>query len=531
MPARKFSAYSGLLQLAKLVAAELRHGGMGPGLQTFRAMLLGERDIVLDILDLLSAEAGRKRQNVELCNALIILFGLALNEARMALESNPAGAEVHLIYQVKRRLVEAIEQGGVPPEFVMALAQQFADAKLDPGDDMRAAFEAVSMSMEEDQDVGPEAIGEQFAALADAYGHDPLLIHEELSGQLAAFPEAHRAVIVGTFLTSEVAAMREAALGWLLDPNRALAKQQAQGLAAAAQHGKLSAESAERLVLMRPWLEDDVQELLDKAVRAGRQRNLAPAKKPAVQIAGMFASGCDGSGAQSVFVNLKRGRKLAFASLLVKQGFGVRDTWLREDLSRGELNLLLAEIASSMDLFEASPEIVQVIIAHRLAEHCARAEPPPFGLVQFIEAVGLGQIRPERLTTQSLIDQVLGGVPPERQSPKAIAEALARSKSWPETYAFVQSWYEPGEEAAIRGAGRARKQREEAVLQTILPAKRARWADLLAWTAKAAQDETEGDAAIDFALVARELLGERALTEIPIARWIAEMTVAALSQR
>jgi hypothetical protein len=231
-------------------------------------------------------------------------------------------------------------------------------------------------------------------------------------------------------------------------------------------------------------------------------------------------------------VILKRGRKLALASLLVKQGFGVRDAWIREDLSRREIDQLLAEIAHQLDSFDASPEIVQAIIAHRLADNLDRNEPPPFGLVQFLEAVCPVQIRPDRISTELLTEQLLDGLPPDRQSAKAIAAALAASKLWPKKYAFLQSWFEQSEAvSALLGAAGTKKQREQAVLRDVLSNRRARWAELLAWTAKAAEDEVEGEESIDLALVARELLGERPLAEIPLGLWIAKHTVAAMGSR
>ena len=203
--------------------------------------------------------------------------------------------------------------------------------------------------------------------------------------------------------------------------------------------------------------------------------------KPAVQISAVIASGCDGAGAQSVFVVLKRGRKLALASLLVKQGFGVRDAWVREDLSRRESDQFLVEVGRQLDTFDASPEIVQSIIAHHLATDIDRQEPPPFGLVQFLESVSPGQIQPEQMRTESLIEQLLDGVPPERQSAKAIAAALADSKLWPREYAFLQSWFEPSETTSATAAkAGTKKQREEAALRGLISARRGRWAELLA---------------------------------------------------
>ena len=533
MPLKKVTPRAGLLQLAKLVAIDLRRGEVSTGLQTVGAALSDSPETVIIVLDLLFAEVGKKRPNDDLCGALIFTIGEVLTEVRMALESDPEGAAIHLVSGVRRTLTEAAYSGSLPPELLMALAQQFATAKLELGDDLRAAVAAVSERISvQSSGIGPEDIATHYAALAEALGHDPFLIHGQLSEQLAAFPDEQRIVIIGSFVTSEVASMREAALGWLLDPSPSVAKEIAQGLAAAAKHGALSAESAERIVLMRPWLEEGVQATLDAAVRACRQRGLQPAAKPAVQIGAVIASGCDGAGAQSVFVILKRGRKLALASLLVKQGFGVRDAWIREDISRREIDQLLAEIGHQLDSFDASPEIVQAIIAHRLADNLDRHEPPPFGLVQFLEAVSPLHVRPDRMPTESLIEQLLNSVPPERQSAKAIAAALAASKRWPKEYAFLQSWFEQSEAAsAVASAAATKKQREEAVLRDIISARRARWAELLAWTAKAAEDEVEGEQCVDFALVARELLGDRPLTEIPLAIWIAKNTVATSAGR
>ena len=501
---------------------------MTAGLQTVVIALSENLDAVVIVLDLLTAEVGKKRPNGALCEALLFMFGQALDEARMALEGGAGGAMMRLIAEVRQKLIEAAEARRLPPEVMMVVGQQFAAAKLDLGDELRALTLALSQqAASTGPALSPDDISSHYASMAEALGHDPFLIHGQLSEQLAAFPADQRLVIVGSFIASEVASLREAALGWLLDPSPVVVQQVAQNLVVAAQHGSLSAASAERLVMMRPWLTEAVQAPLDSAVRACRQRGLQPAARPSAQISAVIASGCDGAGAQSVFVVLKRGRKLALASLLVKQGFGVRDAWVREDLSRRENDQFLAEVGHQLDTFDASPEIAQTVIAHHLATNIDRHQPPPFGLVQFLEAVSLGQVRPEQMRTESLIEQLLDGVPPERQSTKAIAAALAASKLWPREYAFLQSWFEPNDATSAAGKTGTKKQREEAALRALISPQRERWAELLAWTAKAAEDEVEGDERIDFALVARELLGDRPWAEIPLAVWIAKNTVAA----
>ena len=100
---------------------------------------------------------------------------------------------------------------------------------------------------------------------------------------------------------------------------------------------------------------------------------------------------------------------------------------------------------------------------------------------------------------------------------------------WPKQYGFLESWFEQDEKTkALVGSSGGNKEKQQKVLQDILPARRARWGELLAWTAKAAADQVEGDEWINLALVARELLGDRSLAEIPLAGWIAKNTVTAL---
>ncbi|GJD52943.1 hypothetical protein OPKNFCMD_5711 [Methylobacterium crusticola] len=534
MPGALTTPRAALLRLARLVASDLSRGRVSPGLQTVGSALSESPDAVLLLLDLLLAETRKKRPSERLCDALLLMLGQALAEARMALEADAQGPAAALVADVRRNLVAAAEAGRTSPELLMALARQFALAKLDFGEDLRAlTATGAEQAAARGGPVQAEDIAAHYAAMAAASDQDPFLIHEQLSEQVAAFPGEQRAVIVGSFITSDVPAIRAAALGWLLDPDPAVRRQVAQDLAASAARGLVSAACADRMVLMRPWLPEAVQASLDAAVRTCRQRGEPAVAKPAVQINAVIASGCDGAGAQSFFVLLKRGRKLALAALLVKHGFGVRDAWVREDLGRREVDQLLTEVGQQLDAFDGSPEIVEVAVAHGLAVGLDRNEPPPFGLVQVLEAVGLTQVRPERLDAATLIAQLLDAVPDEhRSAPAAAAAALAASKRWPKAYAFLQSWFEQDEAAhAAIGSVRDKRQQREAVLQQVLPLRRARWAELLAWTAKAAQDQVEDEAWIGFALVARELLGERPLDEIPVAGWIAGNTAAALRRR
>jgi hypothetical protein len=112
---------------------------------------------------------------------------------------------------------------------------------------------------------------------------------------------------------------------------------------------------------------------------------MAPASP--IQIGDVIASGCDGAGTQSFFVVVRQKRKHSVANLLIKHGFGVRDAWVRDDLTSAETEMFLDQIDFEMGGFETSLDVVQTALNHGLAVSLKAGE-APFGLLQFIRVDG-----------------------------------------------------------------------------------------------------------------------------------------------
>ncbi len=190
MPATANAPRARILQLAKLVAGDLRHGQMTAGLQTVGLALSENPDAVVAALDLLIAEVGKKRPDQALCEALLFMVGQALETTRMAIEGNGGDPARDLVAEVRQKLVAALEAGRLPPEVMMVVAQQFTAAKLDLGDELRALTVALSeQAAAQSPPLGPEDIASLYASMAEALNHDPFLLHGQLSEQLAAFPD------------------------------------------------------------------------------------------------------------------------------------------------------------------------------------------------------------------------------------------------------------------------------------------------------------------------------------------------------
>ncbi|MDP9168503.1 MAG: hypothetical protein M3O32_20930, partial [Actinomycetota bacterium] len=96
----------------------------------------------------------------------------------------------------------------------------FGAAKVDIGDELRSMM--LDGAGETGAGSNAEDIIAQFEALAEGLEHDPFLIEAQLSEMLSGFPEEHQTALVALLISSEVPAMRDASLGWLLHPKPAV---------------------------------------------------------------------------------------------------------------------------------------------------------------------------------------------------------------------------------------------------------------------------------------------------------------------
>jgi hypothetical protein len=155
-------------------------------------------------------------------------------------------------------------------------------------------------------------------------------------------------------------------------------------------------------------------------------------------------------------------------------------------------------------------------------------------MLKFAETLGLGPLYPEGISPLVLVEALIADLPSARTNTAAALAAHRASVSWDQEFDTLASWFE-GDEAVERLLQplRTRKRRIEAVLAQLLPTRRTFWAERCAWMAATLKEAAaEGDDTwLDFALVARDLVGQRSLDEIPLAGRIAAATVEAFEQR
>jgi hypothetical protein len=478
--------------------------------------------------------AKRKRMSDSDLAAHAGLLAQALEELRYEVERNRKDG-IAQAEHLRQYLLEAGRRPGINPNTFLFVLQQFAVAKLDIGGELRGVAERMlgnlAASAPADDAASIQELAKGFKEVANSLNGDPFAIHGEVSEFALSLTADVRAALVASLLAQkDVPALRDAALGWLLDDASGVRQIVAQMLEkdAASNSGTM----LRRMIALRNWVPEAGRPALDRAIKAS-QKKVACESWPSAKVLEAYASGCDGSGAQSVFMIVAQGRKRAFAALLFKQDVGIRDAWVSHGGTRAEVDATLQALGTQMDLLPVALEYAATAARHFLGVNAQAGVMPPFGLLDVAEAAGLTSLNPEFQPVDALLASLCAEIAPERATPQAIARALKASASWGETQPMAGSWFEESDEAdAILAQGKLSKAKRKVALLAMPMQKRRRWwAALIAWTGYTMKHVQSASGWEDYVLVARELLGERPLDEFGIMNKIAEATIANYSGR
>jgi hypothetical protein len=519
-------------QLAKMVGRDLRRGKPSENAFATGPLLAGVGATV-QVLDGLFAEARRKHPNDELIQGYAFILQSALDSLRIDANGGVAEARQSL-EEVRQAAEQAVTQGDISGAVLMLVGRAFTEAELDPG---RTLQEALMGAIESDGateqvPADAKAMSEQLAKLAKALDDDPFAIHAELAQTGAVFPAEHRAALAASFAAWDIPTIREAAIGFALDTDREVAAAVLAVLANSGPDQTVSSAMVNRLVHIRPWLTDARRSELDAAIRALRPKAGPPIASPRAEIRTVLASMGDGSGAQSLFAIVKRGRSLALTSVLVKFERGVADAWVRDGMTKAEADDTIEDIVTGTDAVEVSIGMLERRISDALTVNLKHGAPPPFGLLQVTETLGLGSLQPQAVSAAKLVNELLADLPPAVTDARAQAAARRASADWIDEIGTIRSWFEAGEAVdTLLQPIKTRRKRIEAVLTQYLPTRRLFWAERCAWTAFMIKGSSDDDPQhwIAFALVARDFVGDQPLDTMPIARLIAETSVDAFA--
>jgi hypothetical protein len=183
-----------------------------------------------------------------------------------------------------------------------------------------------------------------------------------------------------------------------------------------------------------------------------------------------------------------------------------------------------------MDQFMVPAECIRIAVGHFLALGHQTGTMPPFGLLQFLEAVGASSVQPEFMSATSLLESIPEG---RAISADLFEKLLADGSDLVDDYSFLDSWFEVGDEvdAALTSSRVTRKEREALIMDKVIEPRRDWWARSAAWTAYILNQAGNNERWQEFYVAALAMVQKRPLREISLLALVAEQTVMASETR
>lgn len=516
-----------LTRIAKTVVADMAAARLSTDAQQSMRALDAEPEHVIDLVDLMAKEGKKKRPSDALIGGYAFLLAHGLEMLRYGVDRNDA-ATIALVDRLRQHLIAGGETGRITPAILLVILHQISSAKLEIGDGLRGLMGALVESESEARaGVGHDSGADPFKSLVEELGDDPFAIHTCLDEAVDAMSGEARAGLVMATLAGREPAIREAAIGFLSSASGEVRDKAIEMLEQTAPHHLVSPTMLRRMIALRNWLPAVDRPGLDQAIKSARKSGIACAPWPRPAVRQVLCSGVDGAGALTVLAIAEEAGKPLVAGLLVKQGFGIRDAWVRRDLDDAELREIVVQVAGEIDLAETSLDYVRTICRQALAVNLETGDLAPFGLLDCAEAMGLADLNPTALPVDKLVADLIAEVEPKRLTAAAVTRTLRQSADWPDEHPILQTWFEDDANVVKAiGTRRAPHKKQMAVLLAgPLRARRRRWAELAAWTALSLKHRREAADWQGFAIVARELLSARALNEIGLMQAVAETTL------
>lgn len=359
--------------------------------------------------------------------------------------------------------------------------------------------------------------------------NNPYELHEFLNSIFAAFTADAIRMFCLELAASGKPEVTRAIVGFILHPEADVASAATEALVSAAQTRPAESVTIERLVRMRPWLPQERQSHVDAAIKAMRQNAGPPIKLAQPKLIKCLATVCDGSGTRSLYVSQRQGGAYQIATVMIKPA-GIADAMVLSGMTKTDMDLMLRQLKSSVLSIETDLAGIARMLELALGENAASGKLPPFKLVEVVESLGLGPLRPSGDTPADIISALLEGSPPEETDPAAVARAhkeIAESD-------FADQWFEAGEAVEdLLHPVKGHEKRVAKLIKTYLDERRLFWARQCAISALALRGAGQANLSLSrqLALVGRDIASGMALDKIPLMQHVARQTVRSFEAR
>ncbi len=202
----------------------------------------------------------------------------------------------------------------------------------------------------------------------------------------------------------------------------------------------LTPQSLSRLKSIMHWYPASFHAQFNRWIKIQRKKGVVFGTFEKADKISIKATEVDGGGSQGVFIHEQTSRKNRLAGLLYNDETGLKDAWMTPVIPAVDVKRYYHEaFDDSVTLREVDKKYLQKMTEHFLALTVEQGNAPDLHLLEIQEITGI-QFMPQKINADQWIEQLGVQITPFTQ--ETFESSLKRSKSWPSTKQFTESWFE-----------------------------------------------------------------------------------------
>lgn len=390
---------------------------------------------LVDLIDALPEEETESERSYY--SACVFALDICVAQLQSAAETGSKSAG-KLLEQLMNYLAAIISKNAHSLSFWLPVLNAFYDVHVELSDKLRDAYLDLAGQEEEihpsDEINHLDAIRNMITELSDLSTFD---IAENFFAQSYAMPADFFADLIIDLYNIEEG--RDIALLALLHPK----KEVREIVVAAHEHiindVIISSRSLTRLQTIKNWYPPNYENQFNRWIRIQRKKGVVFHQDPITPISYIKASEVDGSGAQGIFIHIKKARVNRLCGLLFKQEVGIKDAWITPPMSAIEVARYYDEaFDSSVTLRKVDNNYLLTSISHFLSLTIQKGQAPDLHLLEMQELLGL-HFHPKSIDVDETMTDIAVQISPFTH--EEMQKSFKRSKAWIDYKQFAESWY------------------------------------------------------------------------------------------
>ena len=354
-------------------------------------------------------------------------------------------------------------------------------------------------------------------------------LYQMLEANLATMPADFKVILSGAMASTPGPMIERCALFLFVEETDQAREQIIRSFLRRISTTPLRPETLKLLPALRGWLPPGpLQDGLDQILKAGRRQEASVLPHaPPPSIKKITASMLDGVGASHLTMESKIDGERLMSVALLKEGHGIKDAFVLNSEQQSAMKHVIEVMKGPSGGDRVHQNVARIFLEGAVADGLKAGNLPAAGFLDFLEATGLYDLRPQTLGEDALMDLIDTDGRIRRASDQELHRWLWDARARDQLGALAASWFvDTGETRTILGRARSQAAKVQK-LKAYLDKRRTTWARRFLMSALTLSDKGQRNCRRLLAASASALLAGREVDGMILMHDLIDKTIMA----